>query len=278
MADDGPGDHGAQEDAAQEDAGREDAGREGRADRLRGARAVSYDLWLTLIKDRDHDELWDRRARRLEPVLQTDGDGVGQAVRAAYRAHHDAWDAGRALPFRDLAAEVVRGAGLEVTDGRVDLVVAALDEPSLECGVDVLPGAAEALGRLHAVGVPVGLVCDTGFVSGAALRGVLAEAGLLRFLRVLVFSEEVGVPKPHADPFSALLHGLRDADGLADLEASQVVHVGDMRRKDAAGARAMGMGSIRYRGCRDDSDRDGHRPDADAVADSHAEVLELLGY
>lgn len=53
------------------------------------------------------------------------------------------------------------------------------------------------------------------------------------------------------------------------------MHVGDIRRRDVAGARAAGMVPVRYRGARDDPDD--VSPDAPHVLDAHAELLPLLG-
>ena len=88
----------------------------------------------------------------------------------------------------------------------------------------------------------------------------------LELLEVQVFSNEEGVPKPNPRVFHAALEAL----GVASADA---VHVGDLRRTDVAGARGVGMGSIRIRQVHDD--RSDH-PEADAVADSHRHLLEIL--
>jgi FMN phosphatase YigB (HAD superfamily) len=58
--------------------------------------------------------------------------------------------------------------------------------------------------------------------------------------------------------------------GVAPEEA---VHVGDLRPTDVAGGRGFGMGTVRLRAVHDDVSA---HPEADAVADSHAQLLELL--
>jgi FMN phosphatase YigB (HAD superfamily) len=49
--------------------------------------------------------------------------------------------------------------------------------------------------------------------------------------------------------------------------------VGDLRRTDVSGGRGAGMGTIRIRAHYDDPIA---LPDADAVADSHAHLQEIL--
>jgi FMN phosphatase YigB (HAD superfamily) len=112
--------------------------------------------------------------------------------------------------------------------------------------------------------------------------------GLLEYLEVTAFSDEVGVPKPHPRMFVTALEGL----GVA---ASGAVHVGDLRRSDVAGARAHGMASVRITvhnddatpvpgngapvigcgeaGCSPPCDR----PEADAVVANYAELSRLFG-
>ena len=130
-----------------------------------------------------------------------------------------------------------------------------------------LDGARETLARLRERGTRLALICDTGFTPGRVVRELLDRHGLLEPLEVLAFSNEVGVPKPHPQMFRAALEGL-------DVEAPGAVHVGDLRQTDVAGAVAAGMASVRIRWCHDDA---ADLPEADAVADSHPHLLEILG-
>ncbi len=59
-----------------------------------------------------------------------------------------------------------------------------------------------------------------------------------------------------------------------------VVHVGDLRRTDVAGARALGMATVRFRGVVEDDvpeEGDDDGPEADHVIDRLAELPALLG-
>ena len=140
------------------------------------------------------------------------------------------------------------------------------EDAGLAGEVEALPGAGETLHEITRRGVRIALVCDTGFSGGRIVRHFLARVGLLDALTVQVFSDEVGVPKPHPRMFEAALQPL----GVAPGEAA---HVGDLRPTDVAGGRAFGMHTIRIRAAFDD--RSEHA-DADAIADSHADVLALL--
>jgi putative hydrolase of the HAD superfamily len=133
--------------------------------------------------------------------------------------------------------------------------------------VVALPGARRSLARLADAGVRSALVCDTGFSPGDVVRQMLESEGRLEFLELKVFWDEAGVPKPHPRVFESALTFLGE-------EPAHAVHVGDLRRTDVAGGRGAGMGTVRLRAHYDD--RSGH-PEADAVAASHAHLLELLG-
>jgi putative hydrolase of the HAD superfamily len=102
------------------------------------------------------------------------------------------------------------------------------------------------------------------------LRGHLARNDVLDCFDHTSFSDEVGWYKPAPAIFEHALEGL----GVA--EPSRAVHVGDLRRTDVAGAQAIGMTAVRYRGSNDDAGEPGD-PEGDHVIDDHAELLSVLG-
>lgn len=168
------------------------------------------------------------------------------------------------------AGEIARWAlasiGVADADVRAPDLARSFEDAALAGEVDPLPGAGDALERLRSRGVRVALICDTGMSPGRVVRELLRRAGLLDPLEVQIFSNEVGVPKPHPRMFERALAPL----GVAP---SHAVHVGDLRRTDIHGGRAFGMGTVRIRGAFDDTSA---LPDADAVVDAHSDLLETL--
>lgn len=69
------------------------------------------------------------------------------------------------------------------------------------------------------------------------LPGVLAGLGISRFFHTVVYSQRVGVEKPHPRAFQSAL----DEMGV---RAEQALHVGDRRRLDVEGAAALGMRAV----------------------------------
>jgi FMN phosphatase YigB (HAD superfamily) len=104
---------------------------------------------------------------------------------------------------------------------------------------------------------------------GRVLRERLQRAGLLRHFEPgsLAFSDEVGVTKPRPEMFLTALRALGSKPGDA-------AHVGDLRLTDIAGARALGMRAVRYRGFNDDR---GEGPEGDVVIDDYRELPGALG-
>ena len=93
-----------------------------------------------------------------------------------------------------------------------------------------MPGAREALARLHGMGLKLALVSNG---DGQGPRRV-TEAGLADHFEVLIDSGNVGVEKPDPRIFEIALKRL-------DLAPADAIHVGDFYEVDVLGARAAGL-------------------------------------
>ena len=228
--------------------------------------AVTFDCWNTLLVDHALDAA---RAQRVAALIETaaargidlDEERALAAIRASHVRHVELWGRGVGSGSLEMA-----GWALEAVGVRDRSLAPALghrfEEAGLAGGVAALPGAGEVLETLRRQGVRTALVCDTGFSGGRIVRRFLARVGLLDLLEVQVFSNEVGVPKPHRRMFDAALEPL----GVA---AHESVHVGDLKRTDVQGGRAAGMGTVRIHATYDDPEA---LPDADALAAAHADL------
>jgi putative hydrolase of the HAD superfamily len=191
---------------------------------------------------------------------------AAEALRAAWLRHWKLWSQGIGSGSPEMARWALEELGLVDADAEQRLTQ-AFAEASLTEDIRRLDGARETLEALAQRGIRRALVCDTGFSPGRIVRRILDREGLLDLLEVTIFSDEVGVPKPSARMFELALAG-------CEVEPGGAVHVGDLRRTDVAGARAVGMGTVRIRWHHDDSSE---HPDADAVAESHSHLQEILG-
>jgi HAD superfamily hydrolase (TIGR01549 family) len=205
-------------------------------------RAVSLDLFDTLV---------DMHMDRLPSV-----EIAGRLTPSTYGLLHEASVQWHGLEFERFAAEL----------GRIDreLRKAYFTEhrelPTLErflaFGRQIgtpEPAMAETLTRTHMAAIRervtylahhdallarlrgrVRLAVCSNFSHTETARFVLERARLLRHFDPVVISEEVGIRKPRAEIFEAVLERLGAAPG-------EVIHVGDSLSADVAGAAALGM-------------------------------------
>ncbi len=205
-------------------------------------RALSLDLFDTLV-DLHMDRL---------PVVEIGG----RRVPSTYGLLHGASVQWHGLEFERFAAEL--GA---VDRGIRDTWYAEHRElPTIDrfrafaerVGVRD-PALAEALTRVHMAEIRayathpvhhaplfgrlksrVRLAVCSNFSHGETARFVLEQAGLLAHFDPVVISDEVGIRKPRAEIFEAVLERL-------GVEPGDVIHVGDNLAADVAGAAALGM-------------------------------------
>lgn len=235
-------------------------------------RAVTFDCWQTLI----YEESWEiahglrvaalDRSARAEGLELEPGE-AGRAFDAAWARHMALWAEEVATGAREVAHWALEEVGLAPQGSQFEPLRKAFEEASHSGRVRMIDGALETLTRLEAAGIGCALICDTGLTPGRVVRELLDGHGLLAPLRATIFSDEWSLPKPHPRVFQAALEAL-------EVGPQEAVHVGDLRRTDVAGARGVGMASVRITAANDDTSE---LEEADRVAASHAELRTLLG-
>jgi putative hydrolase of the HAD superfamily len=233
---------------------------------------VSFDCWGTLLAENDWHWAHSLRVTALQDAAREAGQDVSReraerAFGAAWGRHMALWQEGRVSAAVDVAVWGLAELQLREPHPALEHLVRRFEEASHTSHVVALEGAGALLRALDRAGTPCVLVCDTGLTPGRVVRRLLDRVGLLEPLRELAFSDEVGAPKPDPRPFRAAIDPL-------GVEPENVLHVGDLRRTDIAGARALGMQTVRIRARHDDVSDE---PDADRVVDSHEELAQLLG-
>jgi len=236
-------------------------------------RVLSFDCWGTLIAEEDWHWAHSLRVSALRQAAHDAGVDVSfetakQAFEAAWHHHQGLWQSGRESGAKEIAGWGFAELGIEPEGPALAILIRRFEGASHTSHVQALDGARALLSAASREGVPCVLVCDTGLTPGRVVRRLLDAEGLLENLSVQIFSNEIGAPKPDPRPFLAAIAPF-------DVTPDQVVHVGDLRRTDVAGARALGMRTVRIRARHDDASE---LPDADYVVDSHAELASLLGF
>lgn len=141
--------------------------------------------------------------------------------------------------------------------------VGEIDETLTVVPPPLLDGAKEGI-RALASRFKLAVISDTGFASGRAQDRLLEQDGLLQFFSATIYSVDVGHAKPRKEPFLRALE-------LLGVSAADTVHVGGIERTDVAGARAIGMRTIRL-----DQVRSNGRSEAEYVATSFGDVVQYL--
>lgn len=232
--------------------------------------AITFDFWNTLVVDgggigRDH------RLDAWMGVLEDSGFAVERgaldaAMASSWDTFLEAWKTNQQYTHVEAAVEILDQLGYDVPPDVHDQLIASFtyakeNYPSLTEGIG------DCLRTLKDADVRLGIICDVGMTPSTVLREILDHNGLLDLFDHWSFSDEVGHYKPSPVIFEHALAGL-------GIRAERAVHVGDIRRTDVAGARAMGMLAVRYTGVSDD--RTQETPEGDHVLASHAELVPLV--
>jgi putative hydrolase of the HAD superfamily len=234
---------------------------------------VTFDYWNTLMHEDGtmvalRREAW--AARLGSAGIAVAEHELDVAFEGAWRRFTQAWEANRQYRIDDAARDLLADLGLEHLDADLHgQLVADLDVIAERAELVPAAGIEGCLRTLRDAGLRIGIVCDVGMTPSTSLRRQLERHGLLELFDHWSFSDEVGWYKPAPQIFEHALAGL----GLAD--PTRAAHVGDLLRTDVAGAKAMGMVAVRYRGLSDDTgDAD---VDPDLVCDHHDDLPGLLG-
>ena len=197
---------------------------------------------------------------------EVETEALAAALEKVGQAWELSWAAGTHLHPDDYATMLVRELGVEGAAG--ELVAEAFLGAGREVDLQPAPDLGAVLAALNERGVRLGIVCDVGFTGGAELRAILERKGLLTHFSGWAFSDEVGHYKPAPQIFETALAALQ-------APPQRALHVGDLRRTDVAGAVALGMRTVRYRGLHDDPEPD-IGVEADMIADSHLQLLDTI--
>ena len=195
--------------------------------------AVTLDFWGTLVIARHslrHMRL-DCLAARLPHVPRAE---IEAAYAVAWQAYEGVRHQGIGLATPTMLSYVLERLGVALSPPHYLAVCTAWDEAIVHTPPPLLPGAAGMLAELRRRRLLVGLISDTGISTGASIRRVLADYGLLSAFDWLTFSDEIGVTKDTPFPFRHTLAAL-------DVAPQRAVHVGDMPETDIRGAHAAGM-------------------------------------
>jgi len=210
-------------------------------------KAVTFDVWETLLFEEDGSDLQRRaiRCNRLTQLLGRLGlsisvEEVETALKETITALMKIWEKNKDVPHLD----VIRIFFKHASRGRLGLKSEWLDElskayvsPLFEVPPYLNPDAGEVLEWLMKEKKQVGIICNTGMTPGTELRRFLVQAGVAKYFRVMIFSNEVGIRKPDPRIFNLAARALKATP-------REIVHVGDNLKTDVWGAKNASFRAI----------------------------------
>lgn len=242
-------------------------------------RAITFDLWDTLIHD-DSDEpkrksqglrtkkaerrhlLWEalNKETPIDPaIVQLAYDVADAAFNMVWHDQHVTWTIGNRL------AVIMKGLGRGLPETAFAELIRRHERMELEIRPDPIPGAKDALAKLHGR-YRTCIVSDAIVSPGHCLRELLAAYGMDRYFDGFAFSDEVGYSKPHRKMFES-------AAAQMGVSLPEIVHVGDRDHNDVKGPQALGMRAILFTATRT---ADTAITSADAICASHAELPDVI--
>jgi putative hydrolase of the HAD superfamily len=230
-------------------------------------RAVLFDLWGTLIVEDPAagEARGQERTRMAFEALRSLGHeydpieiegaflAAGTEHERVHAAERDLSARGRTVLYMQCLDEALPD---RLTDDGWRLLDEAILTPAIKHRPTMMLGAVDALKDLKALGMPVGLISNTGATPGYVLRKILDDFGLLQHMDNTVFSDEVELAKPAPGIFEGALEEF-------GLEPAEAVFVGDQPVLDVLGARRAGLWMVQLGGR------------ATAEAEPHARIQHL---
>ena len=233
--------------------------------------AVTFDYWNTLVwEERGHT-----RGLRMEAwagLLEEAGFACERTLLDAvfeesWQRYVEHWTSNQQYQSVTAAEDLLERLGFSVPKPVRAQLIESFTTVGEQATLHLTDGIDECLRALSAAGIKLGIICDVGMTPSSILRAHLDKHGLLELFDHWSFSDEVGHYKPSRVIFEHALSGL-------GAEAARSAHVGDIRRTDIAGARAMGMITVRYTGVSDDDTQTD--PEGDHVIADHRELPAAL--
>ncbi len=207
---------------------------------------VTIDFWNTLF---DSSNGIGRNNARQRSLIQTIdrhgitimGDEYQAAVEAAWAMFHEVWNKEHRTPTpKELVEYIWNFLKLPEDLQAVERLVVEFGESILQAPPMIISGVKEALQILKEK-YTLAIVSDTGFSPGSVMKILMKKNNIFDYFTAFSFSNETGVSKPNPKAFSSAL----DILGCSPANA---VHIGDIERTDIAGAKALGMKAILYKG------------------------------
>jgi len=233
-------------------------------------RAVTFDLWNTLIENRDYT---DQRINYLISALGKTGHQftrgeVSEAVVSSLTYVYKVWETEnyRFVPTKERLDYILEKLSVQLPEELQQNVITYFEEIALPDHPRLIKDVKDTLEHLSPK-YKMGIISDSGFTPARILRKIIFKNGILDLFDTTLFSDETGYNKPHRIMFEKVLSAL-------SVKPFEAIHVGDLLHTDIKGAKAFGMKAawLDYEGKNSD---EAYKPDF--IVHSICEIIDVLG-
>ena len=239
-------------------------------------KVITIDFWNTLF---DSSNGMERNAYRRNSLFKeiekydviVKDEEFADALKAAWEYFNNIWinDMRTPTPF-ETAEFFWRQLKLPYNEKSILEISESFGEAILVYPPKLVEGVKESLMKLYGK-YKLGIVSDTGFSPGTALRQLMELNEIIEYFDAFSFSDETGVSKPHPKAFQSVLEKF-------ECLPEESLHIGDIEQTDIEGAKSLGMKAIRFNG--DTSyPQTPERKEftiADAESDSWVDIVRLI--
>jgi HAD superfamily hydrolase (TIGR01549 family) len=237
-------------------------------------KAISFDFWNTLFAETPGGfKLYQETRRRLlkESLNELGGnfteEQIKQAASLEAESHHLIWtQEHRTLPAVQRLGRILDHLKASLPEETITRLVNHYEEGIYERPPLLVDGARQVIEELSGR-YRLGIISDIGFSPGRVLRQVMREAGILQAFDSLVFSDEAGCSKPHAEVFARTARAL-------NAHPTEMVHIGDLEHTDIVGAKKAAYFAIRFVGVT--PMKEGEKTLADVVTADFSEIPRMI--
>jgi len=231
---------------------------------------ISFDFWNTLFGNGDEPK---RRNLRIEYFYKTisnyiriDRGAIEKVFRASTKFFLYEWQNNFRTPttseriqfMSKLLSVKLKKDDIENTSkyfGKLIFSIPPLNSPS---NINIVRQLAETYS--------LGIISDTGYISGKYIKRFLKNEGLVSCFKSLIFSDEQEYSKPHPSVF------LKTCEKL-NIPFSRLIHIGDLENTDIRGAKDSGCIGIRYTGWNNDPPDNSQ---ADQIISNYKDLLQII--
>ncbi|GAF77697.1 unnamed protein product, partial [marine sediment metagenome] len=220
--------------------------RDSEAGAVPAIRAITFDFWGTLYKNKSvprENKRTSLRIERLRGYLRNTSydlsrEAIEESFHNSYKMFADLLAQGEVMHAEGMVMAMGDELGLEFDTDQIGEMMTILEQVAVDIPPTTTKNAVDAimgLSRRYKLAV----ISDTTLTPGRVLRQVLANDSIADCFESFSFSDEALYRKPHPEQFIQVLDDL-------GVNPEEAVHVGDLVETDIRGAKAVGMKTILF--------------------------------